>query len=147
MNTRSSSEEIRTWTTRQVVLATIFVVCVFFTFWLLFRVRVAILMLFTAIVLGTAIRPGVEWLRARGVLRSVGAVVIFATLLGLIIGFVALVAPLFADQVTLFTQNIPLYYSQFRNGLAESANLLLQNIGQRIPSNLAVLVRDNNAGS
>src|SRR5512134_154671 len=99
MNTRTSSEEIQAWSTRQVVLATVFVVCVFLIFWLLFRVRLVVLMLFLAIVLGTAIRPGVEWLRERGILRSVGTLVIFAALLGLIIGFVALVTPMFADQV------------------------------------------------
>ena len=143
---QSSSEEIHAWTTRRVVLTTVFVIGVFFTFWLLFRVRLAILMLFTAIVLGTAIRPGVEWLRQRGILRSIGAIVMFAVLLGVIIGFAALVIPLFADQAAQFSQNLPIYYSDFRNGLIGAANRLLHNIGLRMPGNLAVLIQSNAAG-
>ena len=67
---KSSSEGVVTWTTSQVVLATIFVVCVFLTFWLLYRLRDVLFLFFVAIVVGTAIRPAVEWLHRRGVRPS-----------------------------------------------------------------------------
>lgn len=66
MKPASSSEKVITWTTSQVVLATVFVVCVFLTFLLLYHLRLLIFLLFAAIVIGTAIRPGVEWLQRRG---------------------------------------------------------------------------------
>ena len=56
----SPSEKIITWTTSQVVLATVFVVCVFLIFWLLYRLSFLIFILFVAIVIGTALRPVVE---------------------------------------------------------------------------------------
>ena len=68
----SSSEEITTWTTSQVVFATIFVVCVFLTFWLLYSLRIVLFLFFVAIVLGTAIRPAVEWLHRGGFLGPWG---------------------------------------------------------------------------
>ena len=55
MKSTASSEKIVTWTTSQVVLATIFVVCVFLTFWLLYRLRVLIFLLFVAIVIATIV--------------------------------------------------------------------------------------------
>jgi hypothetical protein len=51
----SPSEGVSTWTTGQVVLATVFVVCVFLTFWLLYSLRVVLFLFFVAIVIGTAI--------------------------------------------------------------------------------------------
>ena len=66
---KSSSEGVVTWTTGQVVLATVFVVCVFLTFWLLYRLREVLFLFFVAIVVGTAIRPAVDWLHRRGAHR------------------------------------------------------------------------------
>ncbi|MGE5251302.1 MAG: AI-2E family transporter [Bacteroidota bacterium] len=143
MKNTSPSEEIQTWTTSQVVLATVFVVCVFLSFWLLYRVRLVVLLLFAAIVLGTAIRPGVEWLRERGILRPMGTMFIYASLVLLLAGFLALIVPLVAEQVTQFGQNVPAYYQGFRDWLANSHNDLIRNIGVRIPANLGLLVNSS----
>src|SRR5687768_7526363 len=100
MKPAASSEKIITWTTSQVVLATVFVVCVFLIFWLLYRLSFLIFLLFVAIVIGTALRPAVEWLRRRGVSRIAGTIMIYILLAGLAIGFLALLFPLIADQAT-----------------------------------------------
>ena len=135
----SPSEGVSTWTTGQVVLATVFVVCVFLTFWLLYRLREVLFLFFVAIVIGTAIRPAVEWLHRRGVSRSVGIIIIYILLAALFAGFLAMILPLIADQVTELSQNLPQYYADFRSLLINSDNRLLQNIGWRFPSQLSLL--------
>ena len=130
----SPSEEVTTWTTSQVVLATVFVVCVFLTFWLLYSLRVVLFLFFVAIVIGTAIRPAVEWLHRRGISRAAGIIIIYILIAGLLIGFLAMIFPLLADQVTEISRNLPEYYTDLRGALINSGNRLLQNIGWRIPS-------------
>jgi len=136
----SSSEEITTWTTSQVVLATLFVVCVFLIFWLLYSLRAVLLFFFVAIVVGTAIRPAVEWLHRRGISRAAGTIIIYVLIAGVLIGFLAIIFPLVADQATQISQNLPQYYTDLRNSLINSHNRLLQNIASRIPSQLSLFI-------
>ena len=136
MKQSSSSEKIMTWTTSQVVVATTFVVCVFLTFWLLYRLRALIFLLFVAIVIGIAIRPVVEWLQRRGIARNTGIIIIYILIAAVLLGFLALTFPVIADQATQLSQNLPHYYSEIRAALVNSGNSLLQNIGLRIPSEL-----------
>jgi predicted PurR-regulated permease PerM len=143
----SPSEEVTTWTTGQVVFATIFVVCVFLTFWLLYSLRIVLFLFFVAIVLGTAIRPAVDWLHRRGISRAVGVIIIYVLIAALVSGILALVFPLIADQVTQITQNLPQYYTNFREALINSSNRLLQNIGLRVPSQISLLTNRNTANT
>jgi predicted PurR-regulated permease PerM len=139
----SSSEEITTWTTSQVVFATVFVVLVFLTFWLLYNLRMVLFLFFVAIVIGTAIRPAVEWLHRRGISRSVGVIIIYIIIAALIAGFLALVLPLIIDQTTQIAQNFPQFYTSFRQLLINSDNRLVQDIGLRIPVQLSILTNRN----
>ena len=136
----SSSEGVVTWTTSQVVLATIFVVCVFLTFWLLFRLRTVLFLFFVAIVVGTAIRPAVEWLHRRGISRGTGIIIVYILIAALVTGFFAMIFPLLADQAAAISKSLPEYYSSFRSALINSGNRLLQNIGWRIPSQISILI-------
>lgn len=135
----SPAEEVKTWTTSQVVLATLFVVSVFLMFWLLYNLREVLFIFFVAIVIGTAIRPAVEWLHRRGVSRSVGIIIIYILLAGVLTGFLAMIFPLLADQTTEISRNLPQYYADFKRALTNSGNRLLQNIGWQIPSRLSLL--------
>jgi len=132
----SSTERVVTWTTSQVVLATIFVVCVFLTFWLLYRLRDVLFLFFVAIVVGTAIRPAVEWLHRRGIPRASGIIILYLLIAGLLVGFLAMILPLLADQATEISRTAPEYYANIRSALINSDNRLLQNIGWRIPSQI-----------
>lgn len=134
MNSRSTTEEVTKWTTSQVVFATVFVVCVFLAFWLLYRLRGVVFLFFVAIVLGTAIRPGVEWLRRRGISRRSGIILIYLLIIGVLVGLLALTFPFLADQATQFSQSLPEYYGAVRQALMTSGNRLLQNIGWRLPT-------------
>src|SRR5688500_4391740 len=130
---------VATWTTSQVVLATVFVVCVFLTFWLLYNLRVVLFLFFIAVLIGTAIRPGVEWLHRRGIPRSLGIIIMYVLIAGLLVGFLALSLPLLAEQATEISRTLPDYYTELRSQLINSNNRLLQNIGWRFPSQLSLL--------
>src|SRR5687768_620252 len=140
MKNTSSTEKIMTWTTSQVVIATTFVVCVFLTFWLLYRLRALIFLLFVAIVIGIAIRPLVEWLQRRGVARNTGIIIIYILIAAVVLGFLALTFPVIADQATQLSQNLPQYYSEIRGALVNSGNRLLQNISLRLPPELTLFL-------
>ena len=135
----STSEGVTTWTTSQVVLATIFVVCVFLTFWLLYSLRAVLFLFFVAVFLGTAIRPAVDWLHRRKIPRATGIILIYILIAAVVVGFLAMLLPLIADQTTEISQTLPQYYSGLRSALIESQNRLLQNLGWRLPSQLSVL--------
>lgn len=135
----SPAEGVQTWTTGQVILATVFVVCVFLTFGLLYSLRAVLFLFFVAIVIGTAIRPAVDWLHRRGIARSVGIILIYILLAGLLVGFLAMILPLLADQVTEISKNLPEYYSRVRSALINSPNRLLQNLGWRVPAQVSLL--------
>jgi predicted PurR-regulated permease PerM len=98
---------------------------------------------FVAIVIGTAIRPSVEWLHRRGVPRGRGVIIIYILIAVLVIGFLAMIFPLLADQATEISKSLPEYYSGFRSALINSGNRLLQNIGWRIPSEVSILIRQD----
>jgi predicted PurR-regulated permease PerM len=133
---KSDPTDIKQWTTNQVILATLFVVCVFLSFWLLYRFRIVVFLFFIAMVIGTSIRPAVEWFYRRGLSRPAGIIVIYLLIASFLIGFLALVVPLVVDQATQLSQNLPDYQINFRKALMESNNLLLRNIGLRIPAQL-----------
>jgi predicted PurR-regulated permease PerM len=137
----STSEGVATWTTSQVVLATIFVVCVFLTFWLLYSLRAVLFLFFVAIVVGTAIRPAVDWLHRRGVPRGTGIIIIYILIAGLVTAFVAMIFPLLADQAAEISRSLPEYYAGIRSALINADNRLLQNIGWRLPSEISILTR------
>jgi predicted PurR-regulated permease PerM len=141
--TSSSPEEVTTWTTNQVVFATIFVVCVFLIFWLLYRLQTVLLLFFVAIVLGTAIRPAVEWLYRRGVSRTNGVILVYILIASLVTGFLAIILPLLAEQTTELSRDLPAFYVTARNWLLDSENYVLRNIGVRMPAQLRLLYNNN----
>ncbi len=140
MSLASQDKAIPAWTTKQIVFITVFVVCVFLTFWLLYSLRVVVLLFFVAAVLGTALRPIVEWMHNRlGWSRLTGVLVIYITIGAVLAGFFYLVLPLLADQLTQVSRDLPNYYVAVRDALVNSGNRLLQIVGGRIPARLALL--------
>lgn len=113
------------WTPRQVVLATLYIVAVILIFWILYRFWNVLFLLFSGIVVATAIRPLVEWLNCRGVSRNFGVVLVYLLLAGFLVGLIVLVAPLIANQVTQIGHQVPTYYLDLRNTMIRSDNLLI----------------------
>ena len=73
-----------------------------------------------------------------------GGIIIYVLIAALVSGILALVLPLIAEQSTQIAQNLPQYYTSFREALVNSSNRLLQNIGLRVPSQFSLLINRNN---
>jgi predicted PurR-regulated permease PerM len=134
-----STSPIPVWKNWQVALATFFVVLVILSFWLIFRFRLVIFILFIAVVISTAITPAVDWLHKRGLPRALGVILIYLLILAAVIGFVFLVAPLVIDQTTEMLQVVPDYYQGLRQWLVDSPSLLIRRIGLQLPRQLDLL--------
>jgi predicted PurR-regulated permease PerM len=93
-------EQPNTWSFRRVVWATLLLVLVALSFWLLYRFNQVVFILLIAIMLGTVIRPVVTWLNRRGIPRLQGVILVFLLLLVVLIGFVLLAFPLIVAQAT-----------------------------------------------
>ena len=94
-----------------------------------------ILILFTGLFLGIAIKPAVDWMAQRGLPEEVGSVLIFIAFLALFGVFIGFVLPLLAQQTVNLTTAVTEGYSQLRENLLELPNLLLYQIAKILPDN------------
>ena len=126
--------QLSNWTFRRVMLATLVVVCVGLGFWLLYRFYQVIFILFVAILLGTVIRPVVDWLYRRGLPKVAGVLLVYILLLALFIGFIILLFPLVFDQGAAILKMTPDYYQNFRSWVGDSPNQLFASLNQYLPA-------------
>jgi len=122
------------WTTGQVVAATLLVVAIVATFWLAYHLRLVILTFFLAILLSIAIRPGVVWLRTRGVSRAMGIIVIYVILFVAFVGFLLLVVPRIVTQTTALIGQLPIWYQGLRQLLLDSGSDFLHHLAEELPA-------------
>jgi predicted PurR-regulated permease PerM len=127
------------WTFRRVVWATLVLASLVFCFWLLYRFYQVLFILFIAIVLGTVIRPIVNWLYQRGLPRMAGVILVYLLLIVLLAGFLWLLFPLIFEQSSTLAKDVPGYYQNLRTGMVDGGNQLLMRVGQLLPSTLPSL--------
>lgn len=126
--------QLSNWTFRRVMLATIVLVCVGLSFWLLYRFYQVVFILFVAIILGTVIRPIVNWFYRRGLPKVAGVLLVYVLLFALLIGFFILLFPLVFDQGAAIIKMIPDYYQNFRSWIGDSPNQLIASLNQFLPA-------------
>lgn len=131
------------WNTRQVALATFFVVAVGLAFWLLFRFRSVILILFASILIGMALQPMVQWLTRRGIVRNLSLAIVYLILILLIGSVIWVLVPLIVEQSSALIISLPDIYIQLRAALMKSNSSILQNFAWQMPSDMRLLM--NNA--
>ncbi len=127
------------WTFRRVVWATLVLVFVALSFWLLYRFSQVVFILFIAIVLGTVIRPVITWLHRRGLPRIAGLITVYFLLLTLIIGFGVLLFPLIVEQSTTILAAVPGYYQSLREWMVNYPNQWVVRLSEFLPVTLAGL--------
>jgi predicted PurR-regulated permease PerM len=127
------------WSFRRVVWATLVLLSVIFCFWLLYRFYQVIFILFIAIVVGTVIRPIVNWLYQRGIPRFAGVIIVFLLLLILLTGFLWLLFPLIFEQVSTLAREVPGYYQNLRTWIVGYPNQFFTRLGQLLPVTLPSL--------
>ena len=128
--------QLQNWTFRRVMLATLVLACVGLGFWLLYRFYMVVLILFVAIILGTVIRPIINWLYKRGLPRAAGVILVYVLLLAFVVGFVLLLFPLVFDQGAAIIKAIPDQYQNLRNWMISSPNQLIRSLNQYLPLEL-----------
>lgn len=116
--------------------STLILACVGLGFWLLYRFYIVILILFVAIILGTVIRPIVNWLYKRTLPKAAGVILVYILLLAFLIGFVLLLLPLVFDQGSTIIKSIPTHYQNLRYELLSSSNQLIRSLNQYLPLEL-----------
>src|SRR6187401_1572581 len=100
------------WTPGQAFRAALVSLAVGLVIYLLVLNRNAIFSLFVAIVISTAISPGVDWLRKRGLPRATGVVAIYLVLLIAVVGAALFVVPLLVQQGPTIATTFGEYYTQ-----------------------------------
>lgn len=136
--TQAASSGLASWTSRRTILATLAVLSVIVSFWLLYRFRLVVFTLFVAIVISTAIKPAVDWLHRRRLPRVLGVILVYLVLLALLAGSALLLVPLIFDQVATIIPTLSDYYQSVRSLLLSSPGRLIWRIGGQLPSELTI---------
>src|SRR4030067_409913 len=127
------------WTYRRVMWATLVLVFVALSFWLLYRFNQVVFILFIAIVMGTVIRPVVTWLYRRGLPRIAGVILVYLILLALLISFGLLLFPLIVEQGTTISAAVPGYYQSLLDWMVNNPNLIIVRLSEFLPATLPSL--------
>lgn len=126
------------WSFKRVVWATLILVSIASCFWLIYHFSQIVFLLFIAIVIGTVIRPVVNWLYSRGMPRVAGSIFTYLLLFTLLAAFVLLLVPLIAEQSGKIGASVPGYYQSFRDWMVSNSNPLIEQLSEFLPENLAV---------
>lgn len=121
-------------TVPKVIFGTLVVLSVGAGFWLLVRFAPTFFTLFAAMILGTALRPGLEWLKRRGFSRRFSAVLVYLALVALVAGFLVLLMPLVASQTAAIAARLPAYIETARLQMAASSSSILNRMADELPS-------------
>ena len=122
------------WNGRRILLANLVVLGVVVCFALLFRFAAALFILFVGVSLGMAVKPGVEWLRNRGIRRWAGALAIYAVLGCLCAGVLTLAVPVVAEQAATLVARAPHHFERLRSELLASDSNTLRRIAWYLPA-------------
>jgi predicted PurR-regulated permease PerM len=114
-------------------MGTLVVLLVALGFWFLYQIRLVIFIFFTAIVVGTALRPIVDWLQRRGITPTLATILVCLLLLIFLAALILLLVPLATEQIFALATDLPNYYQDLRNWLLNSPNLLLQQLAWQFP--------------
>ena len=124
------------WTFRRIMWATLVLVFVALSFWLLYRFNQVVFTLFIAILMGTVIRPVVTWLHRRGLPRIAGVILVYLLLLALLICFVLLLFPVIVEQGTTIAAAVPGYYQSLREWMVNYPNKMIVRLSEFLPATL-----------
>ena len=128
------------WSSRKIIKTTLLVATVAAGFWLLYYYRLILLIFFTAIVLGTAFKPLVEWLHRRGVSRLISLILVYLIVVLIIAGFLWISIPILIKQTFELVGSIPQIYQDLRATLLKSPSMILNNLGWNMPLDIRLIL-------
>jgi predicted PurR-regulated permease PerM len=138
MKSTESSLEIPlpTWTPRQVIMGTLVVLCVVVSFFLFYRFRMVVVIVFSGIVVSMAIAPSVDWLFRHKLPRALSVILIYLVLLVVLVGFIVLLVPPIVEQLSAAVPKIENYFQDLKTTLAGSPLQVLRQIALQMPIRL-----------
>lgn len=86
-------------------------------FWLMYLLRDSVLAVIAAIVIASAIDPGVRWFEKRKVPRVVGVIVIYLAGFALVGFILFFIIPTFLSETSNLVSNIPTYINQINDAI------------------------------
>lgn len=137
--------EIPSIPAKKLVFWTLGTTAVMGSFWLLIRFQYVLPLLLAAVILSTAVRPGVGWLEKHGITRPVGVIVIFGgvgILLGLLIWYSV---PVLGRQLAALGQSLNEGYKLLIERLHWLPNILVQRFLVVLPDDLSQLLPSGSA--
>ncbi len=131
---------------RQLVWWTLGITAVVVCFWLLIRFQGMVLLLLTAIILSTAVRPGVTWLEKRGIRKPIGILLIFS-IVGLLLGLLIwATVPVLVEQSAALSHSLAEGYQLLLQSLQNSSNILIRRFLNLLPTDLAGFMPGDGSG-
>lgn len=124
---------------RRLVSGTLAVTAVIVFFWLLFRFYVALLLFLTAVLISTALKPGVRWLEGRGLPKPAGILAIYGCLVLMVLLLAWYSAPVLAVQGAAIGQSLGDGYQYLLDWLRGLPNILIRRLVATLPADLALL--------
>jgi predicted PurR-regulated permease PerM len=121
------------WGVRRLVAANLAVLSVAACFLAVYRFAAALFILFVGIALGMAVKPGVDWLRRRGVPRWLGALAVYLCLGAAAAGVLLLAVPVIAQEVGALVARGPHRFEQLRDGLLSSSSRTIRRLAAFLP--------------
>src|SRR5512143_660958 len=128
-----SAPPLSGWTPRQVIAGTLVVLSVVIGFLLFYRFRLVAIIVFSGIVVSMAMTPAVDWLQHRHLPRALSVIIIYLVLLIVLIGFIVVLIPPIAEQLSTAVPKIEIYYQDLKSTLVGSPLLVIRQIALRLP--------------
>ncbi|MCB8980003.1 MAG: AI-2E family transporter [Ardenticatenaceae bacterium] len=121
---------------RQLVWWTLGIAAVVLCFWLLIRFQEILLLLLTALILSTAVRPGALWLEKHGIAKPVGLIIIFSLIAIFVVVLIWATVPVLVEQGAALGRSVGEGYQLLYQNLDKSTNLLVQRFLGLLPADL-----------
>ena len=110
-------------TARRAAVATLVVLGILVLAIALWKLRVLLSLFFLGLVIAAAMRPGITWLHQRGVPRSLGLVLHYLVLVGVVALFLWFVVPRAANQISKALGNVPTSGSDLNRAATHSTGI------------------------
>ena len=131
-----SATPLSDWTPRQVIAGTLVVLSVAIGFLLVYRFRLVAIIVFSGIVVSMAMTPAVDWLEHHRFPRALSVIVIYLVLLIVLIGFVVVLIPPIAEQLSTAVPKVENYYRDLKAALVSSPLLVIRQIAVQMPAQI-----------
>ena len=99
----------------------------------LWKLKLILALIFLGMIIAAAMRPGIDWLRQRGVPRGAGVLIHYATLIAVVGLFLYLLVPRATDQVHDAIRNLP-HAKAHSTGIKHSILVWLDSHLKHLPS-------------